>query len=85
MFIDVVRCRSAIPLPDHIRQHLTILELLQCRLDEIDDVPPGQTKQLSIDLAKGNYVVICNMVHVEADGSIEVHYQLGMHEAFRVE
>ena len=54
-------------------------------LDEIDDVPPGVTKQLSINLAKGNYVVICNMVHVEADGSVEVHYQLGMHEAFRVE
>jgi uncharacterized cupredoxin-like copper-binding protein len=54
-------------------------------LDEIDDVAPGETKQLSIDLAKGNYVLICNMVHLEDDGTLEVHYQLGMHEAFRVE
>ena len=54
-------------------------------LDEIDDVAPGETKQLSINLTEGNYVVICNMVHLEDDGTLEVHYAKGMHEAFRVE
>lgn len=54
-------------------------------LDEIEDVAPGETKQLSIDLARGNYVLICNMVHVEDDGTLEVHYALGMRTAFRVE
>jgi hypothetical protein len=54
-------------------------------LDEIEDVAPGEIKRLRIDLAKGNYVLICNMVHVEDDGSLEVHYALGMRTAFRVE
>jgi hypothetical protein len=54
-------------------------------LDEIDSVAPGETKELSLDLAEGNYVLICNMVHVEDDGTVEVHYALGMRTAFRVE
>jgi len=54
-------------------------------IDEIDEVAPGATRELSLDLAEGNYVLICNMVHVEDDGSVEVHYALGMRTAFRVE
>jgi hypothetical protein len=54
-------------------------------LDEIDDIGPGETKELSIDLGPGNHVLICNMVHVEDDGSVEVHYAMGMRTAFVVE
>jgi uncharacterized cupredoxin-like copper-binding protein len=54
-------------------------------IDEIEEVNPGDTKELSLDLAEGNYVLICNMVHVEDDGTVEVHYSLGMRTAFRVE
>jgi hypothetical protein len=54
-------------------------------LDEIAEIAPGDTKELSLDLVKGNYVLICNMVHVEADGTVEVHYALGMRTAFRVD
>jgi hypothetical protein len=54
-------------------------------IDEIEEISPGETKELSLDLAEGNYVLICNMVHVEDDGSVEVHYALGMRTAFRVE
>ena len=54
-------------------------------IDEIEEVAPGATQELSLDLTEGNYVLICNMVHVEDDGSVEVHYALGMHTAFRVE
>jgi len=54
-------------------------------IDEIEEVAPGETQELSLDLTEGNYVLICNMVHVEDDGSVEVHYALGMHTAFRVE
>jgi hypothetical protein len=54
-------------------------------VDEIDEVAPGETKELSLDLAEGNYVLICNMVHQEDDGTVEVHYALGMRTAFRVE
>jgi hypothetical protein len=54
-------------------------------LQEIEEVPPGTSKDLTIDLTQGNHVLICNMVHTEDDGTIEVHYQLGMHTAFRVD
>lgn len=54
-------------------------------LDEIELVPSGESRDLTIDLSAGNYVLICNMVHVEDDGEIEVHYQLGMRTAFTVQ
>jgi len=53
-------------------------------LDEIDLVPSGESRDLDIDLAAGNYVLICNMVHMEEGGEVEVHYQLGMRTAFTV-
>ncbi len=40
----------------------------------------GETKDLTISLAIGDYVLICNMVE---DG--ESHYQEGMRTAFTVE
>jgi len=54
-------------------------------LEEIDLVPSGESRDLGIDLSAGNYVLICNMVHMEDDGTIEVHYQLGMRTAFTVQ
>jgi len=54
-------------------------------LEEIEEVPPGTTRDLTLDLTEGNHVLICNMVMTEADGTVEVHYQLGMHTAFRVD
>lgn len=53
-------------------------------LDEIELVPSGESRNLEIDLAAGNYVLICNMVHMEENGEVEVHYQLGMRTAFTV-
>jgi hypothetical protein len=54
-------------------------------LQEIEEVPPGTTRDLTIDLTEGNHVLICNMVMTEADGTVEVHYALGMRTAFRVD
>lgn len=54
-------------------------------LDEIDLVPSGESRELQIDLSPGKYVLICNMVHMEDNGDVEVHYQLGMHTAFTVQ
>ena len=54
-------------------------------LEEIPLVPSGESRDLDIDLAAGHYVLICNMVHTEDDGTVEVHYQLGMRTAFTVE
>jgi uncharacterized cupredoxin-like copper-binding protein len=52
-------------------------------LDEIEDIEPGATKNLTIDLDSGSYVLICNMVE-EEDGGVVSHYVLGMHVAFTV-
>jgi len=54
-------------------------------LEEIEEIPPGTTRDLTIDLTEGNHVLICNMVMVEDDGTVEVHYALGMRTAFRVD
>jgi len=53
-------------------------------LDEIEVVNPGNSADLQIDLQQGKYVLICNMVHMEDNGDVEVHYQLGMHTGFVV-
>ena len=42
----------------------------------MDNIPAGAIRTLSLDLAAGKYVLICNVAG---------HYQLGMHVAFKVE
>jgi uncharacterized cupredoxin-like copper-binding protein len=42
-------------------------------IDEIEEIADGETDTLTVDLAPGNYVVICN---------IEDHYRNGMHASF---
>ena len=54
-------------------------------LEEIEEIPPGSSRDLTIDLSEGSHVLICNMVMTEPDGTVEVHYQLGMRTAFRVD
>ena len=39
---------------------------------------------VSFDLAPGKYVLICNIVQTEPDGSKEAHYKVGMRTAFTV-
>jgi len=53
-------------------------------LDEIEDIDPGDSKDLTLNLSAGHYVLICNMVMQEYD-ELEVHYALGMRTAFTVE
>ena len=44
-------------------------------VDEIEDIAIGATPTLTVDLAAGHYVLLCN---------IETHYGLGMHADFDV-
>ena len=53
-------------------------------IGETGDVAVGETKEASFDLAPGKYVLICNIVQTEPDGSIEAHYKVGMRTAFTV-
>jgi uncharacterized cupredoxin-like copper-binding protein len=49
---------------------------------EIEDIAVGDTQSVTIDLAAGNYVLICNIYEAAEQ---ESHYQEGMRVAFTVE
>ena len=44
-------------------------------IDEAEDIPPGTTPTLTVDLEAGSYILMCNIVG---------HYQQGMHTGFTV-
>ena len=48
-------------------------------IGEVEDVAVGTTKTVTLDLAAGKYVLLCNIVEED-----EVHYRLGMRTAFEV-
>lgn len=50
-------------------------------VDEIEDIPVGQTQELTTSLAPGAYVLFCN-IYSEAEN--EAHYKLGMRSGFTV-
>jgi uncharacterized cupredoxin-like copper-binding protein len=54
-------------------------------LDELEDIAPGQSKDLALDMDAAKYVLICNMVHVEPSGTQDAHYARGMRTAFKVD
>jgi len=51
-------------------------------IGEIEDIPVGETMDLAVTLAAGNYVLLCNIYSADED---ESHYQEGMRTAFTVE
>ena len=51
-------------------------------IDEIEDIPVGETQSVTVDLEAGSYVLICN-IYDETEN--EAHYAEGMHTAFTVE
>jgi len=53
-------------------------------VDEIEDIPAGDSQELEVDLEAGSYLLICNIVE-EEDGEVESHYQMGMRSSFTVE
>lgn len=51
-------------------------------VDEIEDVPVGESPSLTVDLDAGSYVLICNIYDEDEQ---ESHYQEGMRTGFTVE
>jgi len=51
-------------------------------IDEIEDIPVGETQSVTVELESGNYVLICNIWDEEEQ---EAHYAEGMRVAFTVE
>jgi uncharacterized cupredoxin-like copper-binding protein len=54
-------------------------------IDEIEDIPVGDSPTLNVDLDAGSYVLICNILQEEPDGTLEAHYSEGMRAGFTVE
>ena len=50
-------------------------------IDEIEDIPVGESQELAVTLDAGNYVLLCNIYDESED---EAHYQMGMRIAFEV-
>jgi len=50
-------------------------------VDEIEDIAIGQGQELTMSLAAGAYVLLCNIYSAEEN---EAHYRLGMRTGFTV-
>jgi uncharacterized cupredoxin-like copper-binding protein len=53
-------------------------------LGEIEEFDVGKTGSITLDLAPGRYVLVCNIVQDEPDGTKESHYLKGMEVEFTV-
>lgn len=53
-------------------------------IGEVEDVEIGATERFSLDLAAGKYLLVCNILQTEPDGSLESHYKMGMVATFEV-
>ncbi len=54
-------------------------------IGEIEDIEASSSKTVKLDLQPGSYVLFCNITEEESDGTIESHFQKGMHTDFEVE
>jgi hypothetical protein len=54
-------------------------------IDEVEEIAAGSDGEVDVDLEAGNYVLICNVVQENEDGSTVIHYAEGMYAAFAVE
>jgi len=50
-------------------------------IGEIEDIPVGETEEVTLELEAGNYVLICNIWDEDEQ---EAHYQEGMRTSFIV-
>ena len=50
-------------------------------IDEIEDIPVGETQTVTVDAGAGSYVLVCN-IYDETEK--EAHYQQGMRTAFTI-
>ena len=53
-------------------------------IGEVEDIEVGGTEDVVLDLTPGKYVLICNILQTEPDGSLEAHYKVGMRTPFEV-
>jgi uncharacterized cupredoxin-like copper-binding protein len=51
---------------------------------EVEELKPGTSDSVKLDLAAGSYVLFCNVVEKEHGHELEAHYKLGMRTGFTV-
>jgi hypothetical protein len=54
-------------------------------IGEIAEFPVGETRSDTWELEAGSYVLLCNIVQEEDDGTLEAHFAEGMRAPFTVE
>jgi uncharacterized cupredoxin-like copper-binding protein len=81
----VVRASNAADLPTDADGAVDEDQVAKAdQIGEIEDVQVGKTKSINFDLKTGDYVIFCNIVDEEADGTKLSHFKEGMHESFTV-
>jgi uncharacterized cupredoxin-like copper-binding protein len=72
-FVVVQSDMQAAEIP--VGEDLLVDESLFTPVDEVEDIPAGESAELTVTLTAGHYVLLCN---------IAGHYQLGMRTDFNV-
>jgi uncharacterized cupredoxin-like copper-binding protein len=81
----VVRAASAADLPTDTDGAVDEDKIAKAdQIGEIEDVEPGTERSVTFDLDAGDYVIFCNVVDDESDGTKLSHFAEGMHESFTV-
>lgn len=52
-------------------------------IGEIENIRPGENKQMTVHLPAGSYLLFCNKLEIAGD-EVESHFRRGMHIAFTV-
>jgi uncharacterized cupredoxin-like copper-binding protein len=52
------------------------------QLGEVENVKPKRSGKLTVKLAPGDYVLFCNLITKDSQGTTYVHYAEGMHKMF---
>ena len=53
-------------------------------IGEIEDIAVGKTDSVAFELDSGRYLLVCNLVTEDADGSPLSHFEEGMSAVFTV-
>ena len=53
-------------------------------VDEIEEFASESWASIALDLKPGRYILLCNIVEIEEDGTFESHFELGMRVPFIV-
>ena len=55
-----------------------VAEYQEYEAAEVEDIAPGETATIDLQLSKGTYELACTIVERQADGRVDDHYRLGM-------